>query len=96
MRKGSYKTPKVEGKDQVLLITLSTYSNLHEVSKGLVQESHMHMCAHARAHMHVCVHTQSRKKDESSLEIKRNTGKIFMAYHICFLGLQLAICKESF
>lgn len=43
MKTGSYdKTPKAEDKDQVLLITLSTYSNLNEVGKGLVQESHTH------------------------------------------------------
>ena len=61
MRKGSYKTPKVEGKDQVLLITLSTYSNLHEVSKGLVQESHTHTCVHTHTHRHTHTQNQERK-----------------------------------
>lgn len=64
MRKGSYKTPKVEGKDQVLLITLSTYSNLHEVSKGLVK-NHTCACAHTHAHTgtraYTYTHNQERK-----------------------------------
>lgn len=33
-------------------------------------------------------HTQSREKDESPLEIKKDTGKVFMVYHISYLGLE--------